>query len=180
MNNKLILGFIGLCIILGLYFINLSGQKSYSSTTSQLTDIKKESIQKILIQSKEEVLELVKIDTIWHISGHDTLNIKEQPLNNLFDKVLNLSLETIMTQKEENWGTFNIGDSTGTHLALIDFNGNTLSYFVFGRSNSDYSRCYVRKSNSSNVYLASENVIFNIQTNPTYWGEAPKEVIPSE
>ena len=79
-----------------------------------------------------KILELVKIDTIWNISGHDTLNIKEQSLNNLFDKVLNLGLETIMTQKEEKWGTFNIGDSTGTHLALIDFNGNTLSYFVFG------------------------------------------------
>ena len=180
MNNKLILSFIVLCVFLGLYFLNLSGQKNYSSKKSNLTNINKDSIQKILIQSNEEVLELVKNDTLWSISSHDTLNIKEQSLNNFFDKILNLELETTMTEKEEKWGAFNIGDSTGTHLALIDYNGNTLSYFVFGRSNSDYARCYVRTSNSSNVYLASENVMYIMTTNPNYWGEKPKENIPSE
>ena len=178
MNNKLTIGLIVLCVIIGLYFINLSGQKSYSSSSTNLTSIKKENIQKILIQNKGEALELVKIDTVWNISGHDSLTIKEQPLNNLFDKVLNLQLQTVMTKKEEKWDTFNVGDSTGTHLALIDSNDQTVAYFVFGRSNSDFSRCYVRESGKSTVYLADDNVIFNIQTRPNFWGEKPKEDIP--
>ena len=108
MNNKLTIGLIFLCVIIGLYFINLSGQKSYSSSSTNLTSIKKEDIQKILIQNKGEALELVRIDTVWNISGHDSLIIKEQPLNNLFDKVLNLQLQTVMTKKEEKWDTFNV------------------------------------------------------------------------
>ena len=178
MNNKLTIGLIVLCVIIGLYFINLSGQKSYSSSSTNLTSIKKEDIQKILIQNKGEALELVRIDTVWNISGHDSLIIKEQPLNNLFDKVLNLQLQTVMTKKEEKWDTFNVGDSTGTHLALIDSKDQTVAYFVFGRSNSDFSRCYVRESGKPTVYLANDNVIFNIQTRPNFWGEKPKEDIP--
>mgnify|MGYP006085520591 CR=1 FL=1 len=178
MNNKLIIGFITLCISLGLYFINLSGQKSYSSSSSNLTNIKKEDIQKILIQNKGEALELMRIDSIWNILGHNSLIMKEQALDNLFDKVLNLQLQTIMTKKEEKWDTFNVGDSTGTHLALIDFNDKTVAYFVFGRSNSDFSRCYVRESGTPTVYLADDNVIYNMQTRAEYWGEQPKEDIP--
>jgi len=178
MNNKLTIGFIVLGIVIGLYFINLSGQKSYSSSSINLTSFQKEDIQKILIQNKGEVLELVKVDTIWNISGHDSLILKEQALNNLFDKVLNLKLQTVMTKKEEKWDTYNVGDSTGTHLALIDLNDETVGYFVFGRSNSDFSRCYVRESGKSTVYLADDNVIYNIQTRSDFWGEKPKEDVP--
>ena len=177
MNNKLIIGFIILCIMSGLYFLNLNNQKNYSSSTTELTTIEQDEIKKILIQAQGEAIELIRIDTTWSITGHDTLTIKKQPLISFFDKVLNLKLETVMTKKEEKWGTFNIDDSSGTHLALVDFNDNTISYFVFGRSNSDYARCYVRRNTSSDVYLASENVMFNFQTRPEYWGEKISETI---
>ena len=85
-----------------------------------------------------------------------------------------------MTEKEEKWGAFNIGDSTGTHLALIDYNGNTLSYFVFGRSNSDYARCYVRKNQEQEVHLVNQNLMYFLQTSPQYWGEVEKASLPKE
>ena len=46
----------------------------------------------------------------------------------LYDKVLNLQLQTVMTKKEEKWDTFNVGDSTGTHLALIDSKDLKIEY----------------------------------------------------
>ena len=84
-----------------------------------------------------------------------------------------------MTKKEEKWDTFNVGDSTGTHLALIDSNDQTVAYFVFGRSNSDFSRCYVRKKDSAEVFLVNKNVMYNLQANNQYWGEVIEESVPS-
>ena len=85
-----------------------------------------------------------------------------------------------MTSKQEKWETYNVSDSTGTHLALVGLDDETIGYYVFGRSNSDYSRCYVRIEKSSNVYLVNENVVYSLQTSPTYWGEILKENIPAE
>ena len=125
-------------------------------------------------------LELVKSDSTWIISGNDTLIVKEHSISQFFDKVLNLKLETLMTTKQEKWETYNISDSLGTHLALVGWNDETVGYYVFGRSNSDYARCYVRTDQSSDVYLTNENIVYSLQTSPTYWGEKPVENIPEE
>ena len=180
MNNKLVIGFISLFLVIGLFFINLSNQKNYTSSSSKLTQIKKTDIKKILIQTNIDAIELIKIDTTWEISGNDTLKVKDQSIDSFFDQILNLDLQNTMTSKKEKWNTYNIDDSTGTHLAIVDFNDNTIGYFVFGKSNSDYSRCYVRTDKSDNVYLANKNVMYNLQTRATYWGDKPKEIVPSE
>ena len=169
MKNKLSISFIFLSIIIGLYFLNLAKQKDYQNTSSSLIDISREDINKIIIQAGQEAIEMIRIDSAWNIPGFDSLIIKEQSLNTLFNSILNLKIQNLMTQKKEKWIKFNVDDSTGTHLALIDINDNTIGYYVFGRSNSDYARCYVRTSNN-NVYLANENIMYHLQTKPDYWG----------
>ena len=178
MNNKLIIGLCFLSILIVLYIFNLGQQKDYQSTSSKLFNIEKEQIKKILIQSQGEAIELLRIDTTWAISGHDSLIIKQNLLNSFFDRVLTLASENIMTTNTTKWYTYNVDDSTGTHLALVDFNDNTIGYYVFGRSTSDYTRCYVRTKESSNVYLANQNVMYNLQTKPQYWGEVEKVELP--
>ena len=180
MNKNLRLGGFILIILIGLYYINKQSQLSYTSNSTDLFSLSKDDVKKILIQSNQEVIELVKTDTIWNISGNDTLVVKKQSMTQFFDRVLNLKLETLMTSKQEKWETYNVSDSTGTHLALVGLNDETIGYYVFGRSNSDYSRCYVRIEKSSNVYLVNENVVYSLQTSPTYWGESPKENISTE
>ena len=110
--------------------------------------------------------------------GHDSLTLKDNIIQTFFNRVLTLESERIMTQKKENWIKYNIDDSTGTHLALIGMDDNTIDYLVFGRSNSDYSRCYVRKNKSDNVYLVNQNIIYILQTNPNYWGEKSNIILP--
>jgi len=178
MNNKLIIASITLCLMIGLYFINLNNQKSYTSSSSKLFHIEEKNIKKILIQSGTDALELMKQDSIWIITGVDTLKIKDQSIANLFDNLLSLETQMLMTERKEKWSTYSVDDSTGTHLALVDWNDTTIGYYVFGRSASDYSRCYVRSNNSSNVYLTTNNIMYNLQTRPDYWGEAPEEIVP--
>ena len=180
MNNKLKIGIAALIILVGLFFINQNNQKSYTSQSTSLFSISENDVKKILIQANQEAIELIKVDTTWSISGNDTLVVKDRSISQFFDKVLNLKLETLMTTKQEKWETYNISDSLGTHLALVGWNDETVGYYVFGRSNSDYARCYVRTDQSSDVYLTNENIVYSLQTSPTYWGEKPVESIPEE
>ena len=171
MNNKISISVIILCTIIGLYFLNLNSQKNYQSTSSSLINFEKSDINKFIIQSEYEVLEIVKSDTIWKISGQDTLQIKQQQLKRFFDVIFSLEKQNIMTNKKEKWSKYNIDDSTGTHLAIIDANGDTIEYYIFGRSKSDYARCYVRIGKEEEVFLLNNNMMYSLQAIPTYWGE---------
>ena len=180
MNKKLLLGLGSLVFLIFLYLINLNQQNRYMSTSEQLLELDKNKVSKILIQSQTEAIELLKVDTTWTISGHDSLKLKIDLLESLFDKVLNLESETVMTKNKEKWFKYNVDDSLGTHLALVDLNQNTIAYYVFGRSTSDYARCYVRKNQDQEVHLVNENLMYFLQTSPQYWGELEKVSLPEE
>ena len=45
----------------------------------------KEQFNKILIQSNGEAIEILRVDTTWAISGHDSLILKQDLLNSFFD-----------------------------------------------------------------------------------------------
>tara|TARA_B100001964_G_C14135803_1_gene555096 strand:+ start:419 stop:961 length:543 start_codon:yes stop_codon:yes gene_type:complete len=179
MKNKFIIGLSSLALLVVLYIININQQKNYQSSTNKLFDINVNQINKILIQSRGEAIEISRADTSWAIAGNDTLSIKQELLTSFFDRVLNLESERVMTKNEQKWPTYNVDDSLGTHLALVDFNENTIGYYVFGRSSSDYSRCYVRINESPAVHLTNQNVMYNLQTRPQHWGEVLKEELPT-
>ena len=178
MTKNLKISLIVLVILIGVYLLNSNFQKKLkSSSTAIFTDDVKD-IFKVLIYQGEEAVELARIDTIWKISGNDTLVTKPRSIENLFDKVLKVNRGTIISENPEKYGKYSIDDSTGTHLAVIDSKGETVGYYVFGRSKSDYSRSYIRIGDDPKVYLADQNVTYMLSTRETYWGEKPKEEVP--
>ena len=174
MTKNIQISLITFIILLGVFlFINNSQSKLNSTSTPIFTsDIN--NINKFLIQSDGEAIELSKVDSIWQISGQDTLQVKSRSIDNLFDKVLLVNKGTIISSNPEKYIKYSVDDSSGIHLAIIDINGKTVSHYVFGRSQSDYTRSYVRVDNDPNVYLADQNVTYMLQTRPEYWGEKPK------
>lgn len=173
MDKKLltVVGILGGLVL--LYFINLGVQNSYSSDTTKFFSITADSISKIVISSNQDAIELIKNDTTWAISGNDTLTIKENVIGNLFDRMSSLEQYHLVTSKEENWDTYNVSSEKGTHLAFINHEGNTTAYYVFGTSATEYNRCYVRTNQESQVFLLNNNIIYQLQTTPTFWGEVP-------
>ena len=95
-----------------------------------MTTAQKDDIKKILIQSGSDAIELMRKDSSWVITGIDTLVIKEKSISNFFDNFLTLETQTLMTQKQEKWSTYSVDDSTGTHVALVNWNDETVGYFV--------------------------------------------------
>ena len=179
MTKNLQIALIILVILIGIYLLNRSSQTKFVSTSEAIFNDELEDIFKFLIQQGQEAIELSRVDTLWRISGNDTLEVQSRSMDNLFDKVLKVNRGTIISESPEKYGKYSVDDSTGTHLAVINSKGKTVGYYVFGRSKSDYSRSYVRVGSDPRVYLADQNVTFMLQTRPTYWGEKPKdEVLP--
>ena len=177
MTKNVQIALIVLVILVGIYFLNKSSQTKYKSTSEAIYNDEPEDIFKFLIQQGEEAIEISRVDTLWRISGNDTLEVKSQSMDNLFDKVLKVNRGTIISENPEKYGKYSVDDSTGTHLAVINSEGKTVGYYVFGRSKSDYSRSYVRVGSDPKVYLADQNVTYMLQTRPTYWGEKTKEEV---
>ena len=179
MIKNLKYAFFILLVLIGIYLLNIRSQAKHESTSIAIFTDDPEDVFKILIQTGEEAVELARVDTVWRISGNDTLVTKPRSIENLFDKVLKVNRETIISENPDKYGKYSVDDSTGTHLAFINSKGETVGYYVFGRSKSDYSRSYIRVGNDPNVYLADQNVTYMLSTKSTYWGEKPKEEVTS-
>ena len=178
MTKNFQIALIILVALIGIFFFNKNSQSKLETVSEAIFTEDIEDIFKFLIQKGEEAIELARVDTMWRISGNDTLEVKSQSMDNLFDKVLKVNRGTIISENPEKYSKYSVDDSTGTHLAVIDSKGETVGYYVFGRSKSDYSRSYVRVGSDPKVYLADQNVTYMLQTRPTYWGEKPKEEAP--
>ena len=178
MTKNLQIALVILAVFVGIYFLSQNSQSKLESASQAIFNDNPEDIFKFLIQSGEEAIELARVDTFWRISGNDTLEVKSRSMDNLFDKVLKVNKGTIISENPEKYNKYSVDDSTGTHLAVINSRGETVGYYVFGRSKSDYSRSYIRVGGDPKVYLADQNVTYMLATRETYWGEKPKEEIP--
>ena len=172
MNRNLKIAFYSLIVLLAIFLFNYQKQINLKSSSSLIFEGDPNKIYKFLIQKGGDAIEIIKNDTLWEIAGHDTLNIKSQAIDNFFNNILVLKKEILLSENPNNYSKYSIDDSTGTHLAIINDQGITIEYFVFGRSQSDYQRCYVRIGDNPGVYLADKNITYMLSTNSTYWGES--------
>ena len=179
MTKNLQIAIVVLVVIIGLFFFHKNSQSKYKSVYEAIFTDDPENIFKFLIQKGEKAIELARIDTMWRISGNDTLEVKSRTMDSLFDKVLKVKRGLIQSENPENYSTFSVDDSTGTRLVVIDSKGEAIGYYVFGSSSKDdYAHCNVRVGDDPKVYLADQNILYMLSTRATYWGEKPKEEIP--
>ena len=171
MDRKLLTVFIVLGLLIIMYLINTGVQRSYNANQSELFLSDQNNIQKIIISAEQDAIELIKTDTTWSISGNDTLQIKINLIKNLFSNLKKIKKEHLVTSKKDNWINYGVTQENGTHVALINEQGETEAYYVFGKSKTEYNRCYVRTDKNNEVYLLSKNILYQLRVNPTFWGE---------
>ena len=128
----------------------------------------------------DKLIELIRSDTTWIISQADSLLIKENQIDKVFDRLLLVEQEMLITSKEEKWEKFGVDDSLGRHLRIFDENDKELIHFVFGNSGQDYQHNYIREHKSSDVFRTNDNVYFLLNSNVTYWGKKPPKPEPEE
>ncbi len=161
-------------VLIILVVINMFSQNRYRTQTVDVFSIDPDEVYRIRIEKGTDTLELTLVDTSWQIVGNDSLVVKKRSLDNFFKNVLTIKRQSIVSKNPAKWIKYSVDDSTGTFLTLKDVAGEVLSRVVFGNSKTDWSRNYVRFPGKPEVYQTNANIIYQLQTRETYWGEKPK------
>ena len=101
---KYSLGVLG-CIIL-LFLYNQNSQKAHTVASETIFSGNREDVSRIVITENDKLIELVKRDTTWSIIQADSLLIKENQIDKVFDRLLLVEQEMLITSKEEKWEKF--------------------------------------------------------------------------
>ena len=164
---------IGLVSLLTLFMLSQFKQSSFDTRSDQIFNIDKSDIFGINIRQGIDSLSLSFNGESWSILNHDSLQVKDNNLNSFFDKLLSLKRTSLVSKNPSKWDKFMVGDSTGTHLNFLDYNGGTLGNIIVGRSNAEWSSNNVRIEDGVEVYQTNENVSWQLNTSATFWGEVP-------
>lgn len=175
---KYSLGVLGLVVL--LFFYNRSSQNKNTYEGQKIFAGNDDDVYRIVITENDKEIELVKIDTSWSLSQADSFVVKENQLQKIFDRLLIVERELLITSKEEKWEKFGVDDSLGRHIMVYDQNDKELLHYIFGNSGTDWQHNYIRKNNSSDVYRTNDNVYFLLNTNISYWGQKPPDPKPLE
>jgi len=175
---KYSLAALGLVILLFLY--NRSSQNVHTYEGQKIYTGDNDDIYRIVLTENDKEVELVKLDTTWSLTQADSFTVKENQLQKIFDRLLKVEKEILITSKKEKWEKFGVDDSLGRHITAYDQNDKELLHFIFGNSGSDWQHNYIRKNNSSDVYRTNDNVYFLLNTNISYWGQKPPDPKPQE
>lgn len=135
-----------------------------------------DDVQQVAIERGGERVELRLDGDVWRLVGHDTLEVREAPVDNLFDRVLKVERTTLMTRSADRWRVYSVDDSAGTRLSLRNAGGEELAAFVFGQSRRDWSKNYVRIGSDKAVYLTNNNITYYLNATPDFWGAKPEPV----
>ena len=123
---------------------------------------------------------MVRQDTTWSLTQELSFTVKNHQIDKIFDRLLKVEQEMLITGKSEKWEKFGVDDSLGRHIQIFDENDNEMIHYVFGNSGQDWQHNYVRESKSNDVYRTNDNVYFLLNSNTTYWGEKPPIEKPEE
>lgn len=173
---KYSLAALGLIILLFLY--NSSSQKSLEMDGQAIFNGSEEEVFRIKLSEDKKEIELIKTDTTWSFSNNDSLVVKENQVDKIFDRLLKVEKEILITSKEEKWEKFGVDDSLARHISVYDENDKEILHYLFGNSGQDWQHNYIRKNGSPDVYRTNDNVFFLLNTNETYWGKKPPEPKP--
>ncbi len=160
-------------VMVVLFGINQIQQNQLTSKSDQVFDINREDVFQINISQGDDSISLLFNGESWAIDGHDTLQVKSNTMDRFFETVLNVKRTSLVSKNAGKWDKFNVGDTTGTHLVLKDYNGEPLANAIVGRSNAEWSSSNIRFGGEIEVYHTGENISFQLNTSPTHWGEVP-------
>lgn len=164
---------IGLGVLIALYVFNSIGQKNRIATSDIIFNASRDNISGFTIKKGPQSLRL-ELGDGWTIAGYDSLEVKENVINNFLDRSLAVKRGSMVSNNPDKWPTFSVDEIQGTELSILDANGEEAGSAVFGASKSDFSRNYVRIGDDPNVYQTDISIIYQLQTNSTYWGQVPE------
>ena len=162
-----------LVLAAGVAYVQLSKTR-YTAAGTPIFEGNRDAVQQFTVERGSERVELRLDGDVWRLVGHDSLEVREAPVDNLFDRVLKVERTTLMTRSADRWDVYSVDDSTGIRLSVRNAGGTELAAFMFGQSRRDWSKNYVRLASENAVYLTDNNITYYLNATPDFWGRKPE------
>ncbi len=154
-SNVQYVGF--LLVILTMFYVLSKVEVSSNATaTDNLFTIKQADVNRIRVSSHDEIMDVIRQDSVWVMVGMGDLPIDE--LAEFLNELFNAKRGTMVTDNPAQWATYGVDDSAGMHLELFDLDGVSAGHYVVGKSLIDTTGNYIRSQGTNEVYLASISI----------------------
>jgi hypothetical protein len=169
MNKKNLIALIVLLLAAGIYLmINMNEPTEkvflYFGENS-------DSFHTIVISDTTGAITLVKNSDEWEMTDPVESPIKKTKADELIKKLSEAKTSSLpISISETAQKTYNVTDSLGTLITILDAQGNELRTALIGKSDN-YSFSYARHPQASEIYQLSENITWSIKPDVKSWRE---------
>jgi hypothetical protein len=166
LSFKILLIILG--VLLVIYLITLLSDKSERTFKEIVLTVDTANVNTILIFpiGKDDV-KLTRLDTAWKVELDSiNYNADKKMIKNIFTQLINLKTDRVAATNESKWAEFEVDDSTGTRVILME-NDDVLTELLIGKFS------YIPDENSSPeqpkgkmityVRLADEDEVYAVE-----------------
>ena len=172
-------------IVLGvlalLYLLTRLQDARHATPSDEVFAIESDVVGRIVLREGDKELELVRIsDTLWVLTGHEHATLRQWRLDRLFDTVLKVKRESIISDNPDKWATYGVDDSSGRQMELYDIGDRLEASVVVGRSETNWQSSHLRAAGRDEVYLTGQSIYHLINADTSFWLEPPPPPPPAE
>jgi hypothetical protein len=171
MNRKTLLILFLIFIVLGIisFYPQWTGliQKIHpvnQKSELEFLNLNKENLTSFKISKNTEKLEFKKDGSTWKVAS---FSASTKIIDNFIDDLKNISVESMVSKNPENQAEFGLDSSQKTDLDLVTTVGEYK--LSIGNSGPGTGTWYVKKTASSNIYLANVNFGDILKINASDW-----------
>ena len=166
-------------IVLGvlalLYLLTRLQDARLATPSDQVFAIESDLVGRIVLREGDKELELVRIsDTLWVLTDHEYATLRQWRLDRLFDTVLKVKRESMISDNPAKWATYGVDDSSGRRLEIYDIGDRLEASVVVGQSETNWQSSHLRPAGRDEVYLTGVSIYHLINADTSFWLEPPQ------
>ncbi len=155
-SNVQYVGFL-LVIMTMFYVLSKVEENRTVPATNDLFTIGQAQVGRIRLSHKNEIMDVIRLDSVWVMVGSDAAPLSVDSLSHLKD-ILTSSRETLISSDPAKWGLYGVDDSAGVALEIFARDGTIAGHIIVGKLKYDKSSSYIRAHGTNEVYLASAQI----------------------
>ena len=165
MNNKILIGIL-IVLILAFIFTQLDNSREKKIDFFQVDST---AIATIELQAGLELVVLQNGSAGWTMTSPLASDLDHQKIADLFSRGLKVETSSLpISESRSAQAVYNVSDSSGTIVKLMDAEDNVLQAAVLGKS-SQWNNTPARNLSDLRIYRLENNINRLFSTNPDYW-----------
>ncbi len=161
-----------LAVLAALFLMTQVRESGYAAGAEAVFDIEADDVGRFVVSEGDLRSELIRLDTLWVLAGHETEQLRSWRLDAFINSVLSVERESLISENPAKWSTYGV-DSTGRQLQVYNRKGELQNHLVVGRSTVNWQSSYLRAIGEDQVYQTRQGIYRFIAAGAEFWLEPP-------